>query len=144
MYPKAAVQQMCSKIHVKCTTLQVYIRTLAVVHNIRMLSHTIHMTRSPYGILQYLSSHHLLVLPCECCSYVGRIQLCQAVDKNKDQTYFLSTLDQKQLQRVLFPVGDLMKADVKGIANMEGLHDVAARKEVRHLLLSCTMLYCVD
>lgn len=75
---------------------------------------------------------------------IGLIQLCQAVDKNKDQTYFLSTLDQKQLQRVLFPVGDLMKADVKGIANMEGLHDVAVRKEVRHLFLSCTMLYCVD
>lgn len=62
---------------------------------------------------------------------IGSIQLCQAVDKNKDQTYFLSTLDQKQLQRVLFPVGGLMKADVKEIASTEGLPDIAAQKEVR-------------
>lgn len=91
------------------------------------------------------NSVHPLIPPC--MVGIGGIQLCQAADKNKDQTYFLSTLDQKQLQRVLFPVGGLMKAEVKGIANMEGLHNVAARKEVRqiaHYPFPVHCLYCVD
>ena len=66
-----------------------------------------------------------------CTVHVGGIQLVQAVDKTKDQTYFLSTLEQQQLQRVVFPVGGLLKSDIKRIAIMEGLHDVATRKEVR-------------
>ena len=99
------------------------------------------ITLALHDIFLYATnSLHPLISPCMVC--VGDIQLCQAADKNKDQTYFLSTLDQKQLQRVLFPVGSLMKAKVKRIANMEGLHDVAARKEVSqlaHLSLSCTL-----
>lgn len=74
------------------------------------------------------TSIHPLIPPCTVL--IGGIQLVQAVDKKKDQTYFLSTLDQQQLQRVVFPVGGLMKSEVKGIASMEGLHDVATRKEV--------------
>jgi tRNA-specific 2-thiouridylase len=42
--------------------------------------------------------------------------LIKAVDLNKDQTYFLHQLSQKQLEHVLFPVGDMVKPDVRKIA----------------------------
>ena len=42
--------------------------------------------------------------------------LLRGVDSNKDQTYFLSQLTKEQLKNVLFPVGDLVKDDVRKIA----------------------------
>ncbi len=42
--------------------------------------------------------------------------LLRGVDNNKDQTYFLSQLSKKQLENVLFPVGDLVKDEVRKIA----------------------------
>ena len=42
--------------------------------------------------------------------------LLRAVDRNKDQTYFLSQLSNKQLENVLFPIGDLEKPKVREIA----------------------------
>ena len=42
--------------------------------------------------------------------------LLRGVDDNKDQTYFLSQLTHEQLENVLFPVGDLVKDEVRKIA----------------------------
>ena len=42
--------------------------------------------------------------------------LLKGLDKNKDQSYFLHTLDQKQLKKSLFPIGGLKKAIVRKIA----------------------------
>ncbi len=42
--------------------------------------------------------------------------LCMAPDPIKDQTYFLSQMTQEQLKRVLFPLGDLDKAQVRELA----------------------------
>ena len=39
-----------------------------------------------------------------------------AADKNKDQSYFLWTLTQKQLRRCLFPLGDIKKLEVRKLA----------------------------
>ena len=44
-------------------------------------------------------------------------QMLRGIDSNKDQTYFLSQLTEKQLSNVLFPVGDLDKKEVRDIAN---------------------------
>ena len=43
-------------------------------------------------------------------------KLLKAIDKNKDQTYFLSQVSKKQLENVLFPIGDLNKEEVRKIA----------------------------
>ena len=45
-----------------------------------------------------------------------RSVLVEGADKNKDQSYFLWTLTSKDLARVLFPVGDLLKPEVRKIA----------------------------
>ena len=55
----------------------------------------------------------------------GVFKLLKAVDHNKDQTYFLYTLGQKQLARSLFPLGELTKPEVRKIAEDANLvtHD---------------------
>jgi tRNA-specific 2-thiouridylase len=45
----------------------------------------------------------------------------EAKDKNKDQSYFLWTLTQKQLKQCLFPVGKYTKPEVRAIARKAGL-----------------------
>ncbi len=42
-------------------------------------------------------------------------KLLRAVDLFKDQTYFLSQLTNKQLENVIFPIGDLTKKEVRAI-----------------------------
>jgi len=44
------------------------------------------------------------------------LAILQAKDKNKDQSYFLWTLTQNQLKRVLFPIGDYTKNEVRKMA----------------------------
>ena len=57
----------------------------------------------------------------------GRFELLKAVDSAKDQSYFLHRLTQAQLARVVFPVGELRKTEVRGIAKEAGLHNFAKR-----------------
>ncbi len=51
----------------------------------------------------------------------GHMHLMRAVDSNKDQTYFLSQLSTEQLDRVMFPIGDLEKPQVRKMAEEAGL-----------------------
>ncbi len=44
-------------------------------------------------------------------------QLLKGVDDNKDQSYFLCQLSQKQLSKSLFPIGELTKPEVREIAS---------------------------
>ena len=44
-------------------------------------------------------------------------KLLRAVDLNKDQTYFLAQLSKEQLKNVLFPIGDIIKPEVRKIAD---------------------------
>jgi tRNA-specific 2-thiouridylase len=48
-------------------------------------------------------------------------KLLRAVDNNKDQTYFLSQVTKDQLKNVLFPIGDMVKPDVRRVAEEYGL-----------------------
>ena len=54
-------------------------------------------------------------------------KLIEGKDKTKDQSYFLCQLNQIQLSKVLFPIGDLKKTDVRKIAKENGL--VTANKK---------------
>ena len=51
----------------------------------------------------------------------GRFQLLKGLDATKDQSYFLHRLNQAQLSRTLFPVGELHKTEVRRIAADIGL-----------------------
>ncbi|MDC8770243.1 tRNA 2-thiouridine(34) synthase MnmA [Roseateles albus] len=47
----------------------------------------------------------------------GQVQLLKGVDNSKDQSYFLHRLNQAQLAKTLFPVGELHKTEVRRIAD---------------------------
>jgi len=51
----------------------------------------------------------------------GRYQLLKGLDDTKDQSYFLHRLNQSQLARTLFPIGELRKTEVRRIAAGIGL-----------------------
>lgn len=51
----------------------------------------------------------------------GRFELLKALDHTKDQSYFLHRLNQAQLSRTLFPLGELPKTQVREIAAEIGL-----------------------
>lgn len=46
----------------------------------------------------------------------GEYKMLRGVDNNKDQTYFLNQLGQEQLSRVLFPIGEIEKTEVRRLA----------------------------
>ncbi len=50
----------------------------------------------------------------------GRYLLKKALDTNKDQSYFLWSLTQKELSHVLFPLGNLTKPEIRKIAAERG------------------------
>jgi tRNA-uridine 2-sulfurtransferase len=51
----------------------------------------------------------------------GRFELLKGLDPAKDQSYFLHRLNQAQLARTLFPVGELKKTEVRRLAAEIGL-----------------------
>ena len=55
----------------------------------------------------------------------GQVQLMKAADKTKDQSYFLHAVSASALAETLFPLGDLLKTDVRRVARDHGLtiHD---------------------
>jgi tRNA-uridine 2-sulfurtransferase len=57
----------------------------------------------------------------------GRFELLTGLDAGKDQSYFLHRLNQAQLARTLFPVGELNKTEVRRIAAEIGLPNARKR-----------------
>jgi tRNA-specific 2-thiouridylase len=56
--------------------------------------------------------------------------ITQAKDLSKDQSYFLSNVKKEALDKVIFPLGDMYKTEVKEIASsIEVLHSFAQQKE---------------
>lgn len=53
--------------------------------------------------------------------------LLKGCDPNKDQSYFLHTLNQYQLQKSLFPVGEMSKTEVRHIAKKLGFKNYAKK-----------------
>jgi tRNA-specific 2-thiouridylase len=48
-------------------------------------------------------------------------RLLAGTDPNKDQSYFLCQLSQEQIKMALFPIGDILKPEVRRIAREQGL-----------------------
>ncbi len=59
----------------------------------------------------------------------GIAHLYKAKDLNKDQTYFLSQISDDQLKSCIFPLGDLLKEEVRDIANKLDLETVKNKKD---------------
>jgi tRNA-specific 2-thiouridylase len=55
-------------------------------------------------------------------------RLLAGADPNKDQSYFLCQLSQKQISKALFPIGEILKPEVRRIAEEQGLA-TATRKD---------------
>lgn len=62
----------------------------------------------------------------------GSFGLLAGKDPNKDQSYFLCQLNQEQLSKALFPIGELLKPEVRKIAEENGLH-TAGKKDSQGL-----------
>jgi tRNA-specific 2-thiouridylase len=62
----------------------------------------------------------------------GRYQLLKGLDEEKDQSYVLYMLGQRELQHLLLPLGDYTKEQVRAMARQRGL-PVADRAESQDL-----------
>ncbi len=62
----------------------------------------------------------------------GNIVLLKWTDPNKDQSYFLSRLSKEQLEKAIFPIGHLLKSEVREIARKTSLPN-AERKDSQWL-----------
>ena len=74
--------------------------------------------RETLGISQIATGHYARV---RFNSELGRYQLLRAVDRQKDQSYFLYDLSQEHLAHSLFPLGNYTKAQTRQIAARYGL-----------------------
>ena len=63
----------------------------------------------------------------------GRYFLRKAKDTNKDQTYFLWTLSQENLAQTIFPLGSLLKSEVREIAHKHQCEKIANKKESQEI-----------
>jgi tRNA-specific 2-thiouridylase len=59
----------------------------------------------------------------------GRYQLLKAVDLKKDQSYFLYRLKQSQLKKILFPLGEFIKEEVRRFVLAAGFNEIARKPE---------------
>ncbi len=57
----------------------------------------------------------------------GRYELLKAQDASKDQSYFLHRLNQNQLSKTMFPLGRLLKSQVRAIAQQHQLSNHAKK-----------------
>ena len=70
------------------------------------------------GFDRVATGHHARIVP----GTGGHRELRRAKDPSKDQSYFLYGLQGEDLERLVFPVGDLTKAEVFAVARSQNLH----------------------
>jgi len=69
----------------------------------------------------YLTTGHYVIRKQKIKNRKQGYKLFRGKDGDKDQSYFLYNLTQRQLARILFPLGDYTKAEVKKMADKAGL-----------------------
>ncbi len=65
---------------------------------------------------------------------LNRWQLMRAKDISKDQSYFLGFLSQEQLAQIIFPLGGMLKSEIRDFAASKGFEYLVARKESQDFL----------
>ena len=70
---------------------------------------------------QYVATGHYCRREIVDLENIRYYRLLAGTDPNKDQSYFLCQLNQEQLSKSLFPVGHLLKPEVREIARQQGL-----------------------
>lgn len=70
------------------------------------------------GADQMATGHYARLRRAPC----GQMELRRGLDPSKDQSYFLAMVGQQPLERSLFPLGRLMKEEVRQLARESGLH----------------------
>jgi tRNA-specific 2-thiouridylase len=70
---------------------------------------------------------------------IREFKLLRAKDKNKDQSYFLWMLNQEHLKRILFPIGNYTKEEVKNFAKKFKLPVLKAKKSVEVCFIEKTV-----
>jgi tRNA-specific 2-thiouridylase len=68
-----------------------------------------------------------------------RFAILPAKDKNRDQSYFLWMLNQRQLRKILFPIGDYTRDEVERLARKFKLPVLKARKSVEICFVKTTI-----
>ena len=58
-----------------------------------------------------------------------KFHLLKGKDFAKDQSYFLSLINGKKLEKSIFPIGNLMKTKVREIARIESLDMISEKKD---------------
>ena len=76
----------------------------------------------------YVATGHYCRVESEVVEGKEVFKLLAGADDNKDQSYFLCQLSQEQLSKAMFPIGDILKPEVRVIAEREGLA-TAKRKD---------------
>ncbi len=90
--------------------------------------------RAELGIGRLATGHYARTRPAEQAAN-GRTQLLRGLDGHKDQSYFLYGLSQEVLSALVFPLGELTKADTRAEAERYGLR-TAAKPESQDLCLA--------
>jgi tRNA-specific 2-thiouridylase len=69
----------------------------------------------------HIATGHYAKVDLEQTDWGNLFVLKKAIDSTKDQSYFLHRLNQIQLSKTLFPLGDLLKSNVRELAQQIGL-----------------------
>lgn len=84
---------------------------------------TLFLEKALQGGADYIATGHYVNLH----NYSNHFLLATAKDLSKDQSYFLYNLDQHQISHSLFPLGNLLKTEVRKIAQEKGLPNYAKK-----------------
>lgn len=91
----------------------------------------LHYAQTQLGIDRIATGHYARITPDPA---TGRHQLRRAIDRHKDQSYFLYDLDQAILAHTVFPLGEQTKTETRRIAAELGL-STAEKPESQDLCL---------
>lgn len=94
-------------------------------HAMRLGAHKI--ATGHYARVRCVAPNGEMLNAADCTAAEGRFELLKGLDPLKDQSYFLHRLDQAQLARTLFPVGELPKTEVRRIAANIGLPNASKK-----------------